>query len=208
MKNERGGEAAEMSTRPAAPRTDDHDWLALYDLERYVLSQVHDRFHTDGTISAFDFFCIVAWKSNRSRSKIAARLLRHAKSLESAVQALAADLWSATSPKERFDLLIQRWGFRLPTASAVLSVLYPDVFTVYDWRVCEQLGEHRTLADWSNPERLWEGYQAYITAVRSAAPDGLSLRDKDRYLWARSFGKDLERGVASDFNHRKEGRLA
>ena len=25
-----------------------------------------------------------------------------------------------------------RWKFRLPTASAILSVLYPDMFTIYD----------------------------------------------------------------------------
>ena len=40
-----------------------------------------------------------------------------------------------------------KWAFRLPTASAILTVLYPDVFTVYDRRVCKVLGAFDQLAN-------------------------------------------------------------
>ena len=53
------------------------DFLRYYDLETYLWEDVHRRFHTDGGIGAFDFFSIVVWKSNRAKSKIAARLLEH-----------------------------------------------------------------------------------------------------------------------------------
>ena len=37
------------------------------------------------------------------------------------------------------------WKLRLPTASAVLTVLYPEDFTVYDQRVCKMLDmQYRT----------------------------------------------------------------
>jgi hypothetical protein len=36
--------------------------------------------------------------------------------------------------------------------------------------------------------------------VEEAAPDGLSLRDKDRYLWGQSFSKQLQNDIKKMFN--------
>ena len=36
------------------------DYLEFYDLEEYLLSEVRRRFHANGSLSAFDFFLIVA----------------------------------------------------------------------------------------------------------------------------------------------------
>jgi hypothetical protein len=52
------------------------DYRDYYDLERYVSETVRHRFQQDGYLSAFDFFCIVIWKANRAKSKIADKLLR------------------------------------------------------------------------------------------------------------------------------------
>ena len=40
--------------------------------------------------------------------------------------------------------------------------------------------------------KLWSDYQAYKQAVIKAAPSGLSLRDKDRYLNRRPYRKAVE----------------
>ncbi len=83
------------------------------------------------------------------------------------------------------------WEFALPTATAVLTLLYPDDFTVYDVLVCREL-------QWDyHPDRyfsakLWSDYQAYKEAVIKAAPSDLSLRDKDRYLIGRAYRKAVE----------------
>jgi len=45
------------------------------DLERYIFEEVSPRFESTQRISAFDFFCIVIWKANRAKSRVAARLL-------------------------------------------------------------------------------------------------------------------------------------
>ena len=179
----------------------ERNWLVLYDLEAYVFSTVRDRFHAEGQIDVFDFFCIVAWKANRARSKVAAQLSRRSTSLQTAVQEVADGLRGATSPKDRLRLLIEDWGLRLPMASAILSVLYPDEFTVYDVRVCDQLGAFRHLGARSNLDRLWQGYMEYVERVQEAAPNHLSLRNKDRWLWAKSFGEGLERAVKSGFTN-------
>ena len=81
---------------------------------------------------------------------------------------------------------MRAWGFRLPMASAILMVFWPDQFTVYDAWVCDELRDFQWLTNRS-PERVWEGYCAYREAVRRAAPSPLSLREKDRFLLG-SFG--------------------
>ena len=49
-------------------------------------------------------------------------------------------------------ILIEDWAFRLPMASAILTVLYPDSFTVYDIRVCSELQNHHGVRN-KNPIR-------------------------------------------------------
>ena len=56
-------------------QTEAMDHLRLYDLERYLFKAVNPTFQRDGRLTAFDFFCIVVWKANRAKSKVALRLL-------------------------------------------------------------------------------------------------------------------------------------
>ncbi len=51
------------------------DYLKLYDLEKYLFDVVRSNFERDRRLSAFDFFCIIIWKANRAKSKIAKKLL-------------------------------------------------------------------------------------------------------------------------------------
>ena len=92
-----------------------------------------------------------------------------------------------------------RWGFLLPMASAILAILYPKEFTVYDRRVCECLAGFHDLANRSAFDVVWEGYCRFLEAVDDATPDGLSLRDKDRWLWGKSFYENLKRLAESVF---------
>jgi Protein of unknown function (DUF1348) len=87
-------------------------------------------------------------------------------------------------------------------ATAILTVLYPTEFSVYDVRVCKQLNDFKGLAGLQFSERLRQEFQRYLGAVHSAAPKGLSLRDKDRYLWGRSFYE----GVLKDLRNVKRDR--
>jgi hypothetical protein len=57
------------------------DERKYYYLEDYLFSEVRSRFHKQGYLSAEDFFCIVIWKANRAKSKVAARLLSMGKQL-------------------------------------------------------------------------------------------------------------------------------
>ena len=191
------------------------DYLKLYDLEKYLFDVVRSNFERDRKLNAFDFFCIIIWKANRAKSIIAKKLLERdgnrRKDLDAIVGDMTKSLADADTEKEKMRILIEKWEFRLPMASAILSVLWPDKFTVFDVRACEQLGgDYKSIPDKAHFEDLWNGYNRYIEAVQNMVPEVAMLRDKDRILWAKSFEKQLNKDIAMLFQkeelaHKGEG---
>jgi hypothetical protein len=172
-----------------------------YNEERFLFDVVGPRFHRQGWVGAYDLFSIVRWKANRAISKVACALVRISGSdLERTSRQLTSDLCKAREDHERFTILSGKWKLRLPMASAILTVFFPRVFTVYDVRACEMLGDFFNLADKTNLESRWQGYVAFIDGVKRSTPAHLSLRDKDRYLWARSRHDGLIHFVKRDFS--------
>ena len=162
-------------------------YLDYYDIENYLFSRVHERFRKDGYIRSFDFFSIVRWKSNRPKRMIRNDLLKErCPDLDEAVKSLTREIHEAEGHENRLKILIGVRGIGLAMATAILTVLYPDYFTVYDTRVCEQLGCFSNLGSRSI-STIWEGYEEFRRAVREeavrrGAPESLWLRDMDRWL--------------------------
>lgn len=181
------------------------DFSRYYDLEDYLFQEVSGRFRRDKRLSAFDFFCIVIWKANRAKSKVASRLLAQGHpDLEQAVLALTSSISNAEDSKERLRIVLERWGFRLPMASAILTVLYPNEFTVYDVRVCEVLKGFGGLQFKVSFDSIWSGYSEYLARVQATGPQAMTLREKDKHLWGQSFSDQLERDIISGFGNRVE----
>jgi len=162
------------------------DPLQYYDLEGYLLGEVRRRLQSEKSIGAFDFFSIVIWKANRAKSRIAKRLRvrdpQKRTSLEPIVRDLTRSLHDANDGQTRLRILIDGWGFMLPMATAILSILWPDEFTVYDIRVCGELNGFDNLDNLGTFNKKWARYCEYRDAVRAAVPKKESLRDKDRCL--------------------------
>lgn len=179
----------------------DVDYRQFYDLESYLFDVVGQRFRDNGRLEAFDFFCIVIWKANRAKSRIAKRLLAGGVGgLDEAVRRLTEGIAERPEPKDKLRYLLEAWGFRLPMASAILTVLYPDDFSIYDVRVCGTVEGFHALGNWTDVDRVWEGYKQYLARVREEDPHGSSLRDADRYLWGKSFHDQLRRDIERRFS--------
>ena len=194
-----------MTDRPdhANQDTPDEQYLQFYNLESYLFDTVRQRFAIEGHLNGFDFFCIVIWKANRAKSKIAKKLLKAFKgmTLDDAVLELTKGIATQETPAEKLRFMLSgKTPFALPMATAILSVLYPEEFTIYDRRVCEVLGKFEKLKNITKFAKLWDGYVEFKRAVESRAPKGLSLRDKDRYLWGMSFANQLRSDVANGFS--------
>lgn len=189
------------------------DYLRYYDLEKYLFDDLSVRYRDGEAISAFDFFCIVIWKANRAKSRVAKKLLEHMSQkggdLDAAVAELVSDLRAAPGHQERLQVLLQKWHLRLPMASAILTVFHPHAFTIYDYRACEALGgDFGKIADIDAKKRyddVWRGYSAFMGAVRASVPAGVSLRDKDRTLWGQSFHDQLQRDIQRQFGMEGQG---
>lgn len=161
----------------------------LYNLERYLFDEVSARFRRDGTLSADDFYAIIVWKSNRTKTKIQ-------KGLEAA-GLTASDLMDkvakAGDDLARVKLLRTVKGIGLPIASAILTVGYPDRFTVLDYRAWESAQAEGLKGLPASEPATPRAYLKYRDACQAFAGQvGLSLRDLDRALWARSWEKDLQ----------------
>jgi len=160
--------------------------IDFYSPENRLFAALSQNFAEAGVIDPIALYVILDWKAPRARTRHLARLAKKGGSFTAAVTQIAAGLYAATDPKHKLELLIMSWGFRLPKATAILAVLYPDMFTIYDVRVCERLGAFHRIGDCRWSSNAWIEYQRFLVAVREAAPEGLSLRDCDRWLWGES----------------------
>jgi hypothetical protein len=176
------------------------DFRRYYDLEGYLFDQVHPAFVEQGYLLAFDLFCIVIWKANRAKSRVASRLLDHGhQTLDQAVKVLTAGLAERRPAKERLRYLVKEWRISLPMASAILAVLYPDEFTVYDRRVCGLLGDFRDMEHLTDFDHLWSRYEQFRRSVEATGRTEWTLREKDRNLWGQSFYEQLTREIERRF---------
>jgi hypothetical protein len=177
------------------------DPIAYYNLENFLLSEVRGRFQKNEFIEAFDFFSIIIWKSNRSKSKVANRLINKSQNLD--LDRISKDITSAISKakteKEKMRVLIEDWKFKLPIASAILTILYPDIFTVYDYRAAEQVGEGEKLKYKTKFENIWNGYVTFRKKVAEVSY-GKNLREKDQHLFGLSRIKDLKKDLKNGFS--------
>lgn len=84
-------------------------------------------------------------------------------------------------------------------ASVILTVLYPEDFTVYNIRVCNIINDFFNLGNITNFSKLWTCYLLYKRKMIDSSPKELSLRDKDRYLWGKSFCDQLNKNIVDIF---------
>lgn len=173
------------------------DYKKFSNLEQYLFTEVKNNFKKNGFLTPYEFFCIVIWKSNRSKGYIKKKISRKGKDINNTIKMITSELFNKNSLKEKLEHLLSRTGcnLSLPMASAILTVLYPEDFTVYDYRVCDMLGKFHNLKNKTKFEDIWNGYLEFKKAVIKAVANEHKLRNKDHWLWGKSFFTDLNNFV-------------
>ena len=178
-------------------------------MNSYLFNEVSRKYQEQGYIYAFDFFCIIIWKANRAKTNRFKKITKIAKSydLNKICEEITVNLYDIKANEEKLRYLIEHWQFGIPMASAILSVLFPDDFTVYDVRVCQILKKHGNLINKTNIEGIITGYFEYVKDVIDKIPKKKTLRDKDVFLWGESFFLELTQDIKDGFARLEKSKL-
>ena len=133
----------------------------------------------NGDYSLASLEAIVRWKSER----VVHYLIGN--SNEKIRRALAVAASPHASTEEAVKALLELHGVDIPVASAVLAAIYPERYTVMDYRALEALGHAR------HDVRFYEEYLAFckhladsdIVKPQAELPGPTRLRALERALW-------------------------
>jgi hypothetical protein len=173
--------------------------LECYDPEHTVFARLPDKIKRGIGLSKREVLLIVKWKTTRIKDD-------NAKTVTDAAMA-KINRAIADAPNHKIDALKSLDGISgigLAMATAILTVCYPEEFTIIDTRVLGQLhlfpkrlaDKRRTKAepiykteDWTAEEYVNE----YLPKVKTYSEQArCSLRNADRALWGLSVYKDIE----------------
>jgi thermostable 8-oxoguanine DNA glycosylase len=143
---------------------------------RYGFGQDDDALSSGGKIASGDYSIanlkiIIEWKSARI-----AGLIEQNSDVDVA-KALRFATDKRTSERSAIDTLCRLKGVGIPVASAILTMVYPDQYTIIDFRALEALGVKKG-------EDTVEFYIQYLQKCRELAQAiHIDLRTLDRALW-------------------------
>lgn len=128
---------------------------------------------------------IVRWKSERAVQYVIAN------SNDKVRKALAVAANAESSTEAAMKALLELQGVDIPVASAILAAIFPERYTVLDYRALEALGHAR------HDVRFYEEYLAFckrlaesnVVKPQEGAPAGTPLRTLERALgeWSRRY---------------------
>ena len=133
----------------------------------------------NGETTLVNLEAIVRWKSER----VVQYLIGN--SSEKIRQALAVAASPDSTTETAVKALLELHGVDLPVASAILAAIFPERYTVLDFRALEALGHAR------HDVRFYEEYlefckrlaESNIVSPQSELPAPTPLRTLDRALW-------------------------
>ena len=127
-----------------------------------------------GHYTRTEFIEVCAWKTARSRPKVATNS-------ESAVVDATGRALAADDEAQRISALLELNGVGVPTASTLLYFVFPDEYPILDVRALESLGvKPRSVY----PVGFWLGYLSACRCLARRA--GVDIRTLDKALWQHS----------------------
>ena len=138
---------------------------------------------TRGHYTRPEFIEVCAWKTARSRPKVAANS-------EAAVVSATGRALAAVDESARIGALLELEGVGVPTASTLLYVAFPDDYPILDVRALESLGVKPRS---QYPVSFWLEYLRTCRAL--ARRGGVGIRTLDKALWQHSKERALARAT-------------
>ena len=162
------------------------DYLKYYFLEKYLFEEVSQNFKR-GYLTAHEFFAIVIWKRNASKTKIKDSLIKSSKVIEEFTGRIFEN---EGDPSKQLGLLTGKTGIKqvgVSIASAILTVCYPSEFTVVDYRAFNsliKLLDEKRFSGVKNklPQKLATYIDKYRKRKSGGKPDNVNDITEDVYF--------------------------
>lgn len=175
------------------------NYSKYYFLENYLFGEVGVNFIGKKSLTPFDLFAIAIWKANRNKGRIKKGIQDHKASVREISEILASvDSKNEESKRNALKQLTTKDipGIKIPVASAFLSVLFPNDFTIVDGRIIDACKDYKIPCE-PDPRRNVDSYFKYLNYCKNnfKSLGFKSLRDFDQALWGYSFCKELKEYV-------------
>lgn len=158
-------------------------YLDYYYLENYLFGPVKNNFHKNKCLTSEEFLAIIIWKRNASKTKV----IKGVNASGRSIRTITNEIYNTPSRDKKLQLLTEIKHIGPALASAVLTVLYDNEFTVIDYRVENSL-KFIGVKITGSPDTNADDYFAYVDICKKLAKKyNLSLRELDMALWARDF---------------------
>lgn len=150
--------------------------IKKYDTENYLFDVVGKNIRKKGYLTFDEFYAIAMWKSPRQKQKY---LLN-----KRLVTPKTKAAFNLKDEKSRMLKLCELEGVAIPTASAILSVVFPEDYAIMDIRCLNALRDMGY--DISTYPRI-NTWLLYIEIMKSIAGkyDKITPRDIDKALFAK-----------------------
>lgn len=148
----------------------------LYYTETYLFEVVGRNAKKRGHLTFEEFYRICMWKSSRQKQ----RYLKNKKR----VKAVTRRAFTETNERLKMEILCELSGVGIPTASAILTMVYPRRYAIIDIRCIEALREIFG-QDQIKETITMCGWLRYLELMREwAKENGVMPRELDMVLFA------------------------
>ncbi len=151
-------------------------YIEMYDMERYLFSVVGASVRGRGYLSFDEFYKICMWKSARQKQRYILN--------KETIEEISKTAFLLDDETIKIELLCQLKGVGVPTASAILTVVFPDKYAVIDIRCIDvlrssmfgyQISKYISVKTWIE----------YLKIMRELAQEnGVTPRELDMTLFA------------------------
>jgi thermostable 8-oxoguanine DNA glycosylase len=150
-------------------------YIDLYDTESYLFKIIGPKIRERGFLLFSEFYKICMWKSARQKP-------RYIKNKD-IIEKISKDAFAKEDEREKMKVLCDNLdGVSIPTASAILTIAYPEKYAVIDIRCLETLKkEGCDISKYPSPNT----WLKYLEIMRTwAKENSITPREMDMALFA------------------------
>ena len=149
-------------------------YLSLYNQEDYLFNFIGPQIRKRGFMKFDEFYKIGMWKSFRPKQKY----LKN----QNMIEEITKEAFREKDERKKVEKICSLKGVGVPTASAILTIVFPDKYAIIDIRCIEML--ERLKFSIKNA-MTFKNWVKYLEIIRGLAIDNnITPREVDKVLFA------------------------